>query len=90
VISDAHEDIHRLAVSGVLSPTWQRYRVHFVRNALAHAGKPPRRVVSVFVGTDFAQDDEVAAKAQWRQYAGQLRLRVPKLAGFRDSAETDV
>jgi len=89
VISDAHEGI-KAAVSRVLSATWQRCRVHFMRNALAHAGKSQRRVVSAFVGTAFAQDDEPAAKAQWRQVADQLRPRVPKLASFMDQAETDV
>jgi len=61
-----------------------------MRNALAHAGKTQRRVVSAFVGTAFAQDDEPAAKAQWRQVADQLRPRVPKLAALLDEAETDV
>ena len=89
VISDAHEGI-KAAVSRVLSCTWQRCRVHFMRNALAHAGKTQRRVVSAFVGTAFAQDDEAAARAQWRQVADQLRPRVPRLAGFMDTAETDV
>ena len=89
VISDAHEGI-KAAVSRVLSCTWQRCRVHFMRNALAHAGKTQRRVVSAFVGTAFAQDDEAAARAQWRQVADQLRPRVAKLAGFMDAAQTDV
>ena len=89
VISDAHEGI-KAAVSRVLSATWQRCRVHFMRNALVHAGKTQRRVVSAFVGTAFAQDDEATAKAQWRQVADQLRPRVPKLAAFMDQAETDV
>lgn len=43
VVSDAHEDI-KAAVSKVLPATWQGCRVHFVRNALAHAGKNGRRV----------------------------------------------
>jgi transposase-like protein len=89
VISDAHEGL-KAAVSKVLCATWQRCRVHFMRNALAHAGKTQRRVVSAFVGTAFAQDDEAAAKAQWRQVADQLRPRVPKLASFMDQAESDV
>jgi transposase-like protein len=89
VISDAHEGI-KAAVSRVLSATWQRCRVHFMRNALVHAGKTQRRVVSAFVGTAFAQDDEATAKTQWRQVADQLRPRVPKLAAFMDQAETDV
>ena len=38
VISDAHEGI-KAAVSKVLCASWQRCRVHFMRNVLAHAGK---------------------------------------------------
>jgi putative transposase len=89
VISDAHEGI-KAAVSKVLSASWQRCRVHFMRNVLAHAGKQGRRVVAAFIGTAFAQDDAGAAKAQWRQVADQLRPRVPKLAALMDEAETDV
>ena len=61
-----------------------------MRNALAHAGKSGRRVVSAFIATAFAQDDADAAKAQWRRVADQLRPKLPKLAGFLDQAETDV
>jgi len=89
VISDAHEGI-KAAVTRVFCATWQRCRVHFMRNALVHAGKSQRRVVSAFVGTAFAQDDEASAKAQWRQVADQLRPKVPKLAAFMDQSEADV
>jgi transposase-like protein len=43
VISDAHEGI-KAAVSKILTATWQRCRVHFMRNVLAHAGRSGRRV----------------------------------------------
>jgi transposase-like protein len=89
VISDAHEGI-KAAVSKVLSTTWQRCRVHFMRNALAHAGKSGRRVVSAFMATAFAQDTPEAAKQQWRQVADQLRPKLPKLSTLMDQAETDV
>ena len=73
VVSDAHEGI-KAAVSKVLCATWQRCRVHFMRNVLAHAGKSGRRVVSAFIGTAFAQDDAKAASTQWRQVrSGQVR-----------------
>ena len=61
-----------------------------MRNALAHAGKSGRRVVSAFIATAFAQDDAEAAKAQWRRVADQLRPKLPKLAAFLDQAESDV
>jgi putative transposase len=80
----------KATVAKVLNATWQRCRVHFMRNALAHAGKSGRRVVSAFIATAFAQDDAEAARAQWRKVADQLRPKLPKLAGFLDEAETDV
>jgi transposase-like protein len=89
VVSDAHEGI-KTAISKVLNATWQRCRVHFMRNALAHAGKSGRRVVSAFIGTAFAQDDAEAASLQWRRVADQLRPKLQKLADFLDQAETDV
>ena len=89
VISDAHEGI-KAAVAKLMNATWQRCRVHTMRNALAHAGKSSRRVVSAFMATAFAQDSADAAKAQWRRVADQLRPKLPKLAAFMDEAETDV
>lgn len=89
VISDAHEGI-KAAVSKLLCASWQRCRVHFMRNALAHAGKSGRRVVSAFIGTAFAQETPEAASQQWRSVADQMRSKLPKLAGLMDDAEADV
>jgi transposase-like protein len=89
VISDAHEGL-KAAVTKVLRATWQRCRVHFARNALAHAGKTQRRIVSAWIGTAYAQEDAAAAHAQWRTVADQLRPKVPKLAALMDAAEEDV
>lgn len=89
VISDDHAGI-KAAVSKVLTASWQRCRVHFMRNVLAHAGKSGRRVVSAFIATAFAQNDPQAARQQWRHVADQLRSSVPKLAALMDQAEADV
>ena len=89
VISDAHEGI-KAAVAKVMHASWQRCRVHFMRNVSAHAGKSARRVVTAFMSAAFAQDDAPSAKAQWRRVADQLRPKLPKLAGLLDEAETDV
>ena len=89
VISDAHEGI-KAAVAKLMNATWQRCRVHTMRNALAHAGKSSRRVVSAFMATAFAQASAEAAKTQWRRVADQLRPKLPRLAGFMDEAEDDV
>jgi len=89
VISDAHEGL-KAAVAKVLHASWQRCRVHFMRNVLAHAGKQGRRVVAAFIATAFAQEDAEMARLQWRQVADQLRPKVAKLAALMDEAEADV
>ena len=89
VVSDAHEGL-KAAVAKVLRATWQRCRVHFARNALAHAGKSQRRLVSAWIGTAYAEPDAEGARRQWRTVADQLRPKVPKLATLMDAAEEDV
>ena len=78
LISDDHKGL-KAAATRILGATWQRCRVHFARNLLAHAGRQGRRVVSAFLATAFAQED-----------ADQLRPKVPKLAVLMDEAEHDV
>lgn len=89
VISDAHEGL-KAAATKVLGATAQRCRVHFMRNALAHAGKSGRQVVSALIATAFAQADAEAARQQWRRVADQFRPKMPKLAALMDDAEADV
>ena len=89
VISDAHVGI-KAAVAKVLKSTWQRCRVHFLRNALAHAGKGQRQMVLALINTVFAQDSHETAITQWRTVADQVRTKFPKLGTLMDEAESDV
>ena len=89
VISDAHVGL-KAAIAKVFKATWQRCRVHFMRNALAHAGKGQRQMVLALINTVFAQETAEAASAQWRAVADQLREKFPKLSAMLDEAEGDV
>jgi transposase-like protein len=89
VISDAHEGL-KAAIAKVLKASWQRCRVHFLRNALAYANKSQRQMVFALINTIFAQDTAEAAHAQWRVVVEQLRGKFPKLAAMMDDAEYDV
>jgi transposase-like protein len=89
VISDAHEGL-KAAIARVLNATWQRCRVHFMRNLLAHAGRNGRRLAAAFIGTIFAQEDKSTARIQWRKVVNQMKPSLPKLAAFMDEAENDV
>jgi putative transposase len=89
VISDAHEGL-KAAIAKVLKASWQRCRVHFLRNALAYANKSQRQMVFALINTIFAQESTEAAHAQWRVVVEQLRAKFAKLAAMMDDAEYDV
>jgi putative transposase len=89
VISDSHVGL-KAAIAKVLKAAWQRCRVHFMRNALAHAGKGQRQMVLALINTVFAQETAEAAHEQWRTVADQLREKFPKLSVMLDGSEEDV
>jgi putative transposase len=89
VISDAHEGL-KAAIQRVLGATWQRCRVHFMRNALAHVPKGQHTMVAAAIRQAFLQPDHASAEQIWRQVADQMRSRWPKLAALMDEAEPDV
>ena len=89
VISDAHQGL-KAAVAKVLGATWEHCRVHFMRNALAHARKGQREMVAAAIRTAFFQKDADTATRQWRQIADSLRPRSEMLAKLMDDTEPDV
>ncbi|MBD5635633.1 MAG: IS256 family transposase [Candidatus Eremiobacteraeota bacterium] len=89
VISDAHLGL-KAAIAKVFNATWQRCRVHFMRNALGYANKGQRQMVLALINTAFAQETAEAAHEQWRVVADHFRAKVPKLAALLDEAENDV
>ena len=89
VISDAHEGL-KAAITRVLGATWQRCRVHAMRNALAYVPKGQHTMVAAAIRQAFIQPDHDNAVQTWRHVADQLRARWPKLGAFMDDAEADV
>ena len=90
VISDAHEGI-RKALGTVLSgASWQRCRVHFMRNLLATIPHSAREPVAAIVRTVFAQPDLATAMAQLHKVVDGLRPRFPQAAALLDEAAEDI
>lgn len=89
VISDAHTGL-KAAIRRVFDATWQRCRVHWMRNALAHVPKGQHTVVSAAIRQAFNQPDQKGAVEVWRHVADQLRPRWPKLATLMEESEVDV
>jgi transposase-like protein len=90
VVSDAHEGL-KAALAGVFSgATWQRCRVHFLRNLLARVPQRDKAVVAATVRTIFAQPDRQAAGDQLREVARLLQSRWPAAGQLLLAAEDDV
>ena len=89
VISDAHTGL-KAAIARVFDATWQRCRVHWMRNALAHVPRSQHTVVAAAIRQAFGQPDRVQAGETWRHVADQVRARWPKLAVLMQEAEHDV
>ena len=89
VVADDHKGL-RAAASKVFHATQQRCRVHWMRNALAHAGPKQRPAVVALLKTIFAQESAEAARDQWGKVADALREKYPKLAAMMDESRDDV
>src|ERR687883_1485681 len=77
VISDAHEGLKQ-AIAKVMGATWQRCRVHWMRNALAHVPKGQQTVVAAALRQAFFQADQATARQVWRRHAHQPPPRWPQ------------
>jgi transposase-like protein len=90
VISDAHPGLKGAIAAVLQGASWQRCRVHFVRNALRHVPKSAAPMVAATIRTVFAQPDPTSAREQWRRVADGVRPRYARLADLLDEAEPDV
>ncbi len=89
VISDAHEGL-KAAICRVFSASWQRCRVHWMRNALSYVPKAQQSMAAAALRQAFIQPDRAGAAQALRHVADQLRGKCPKLGAFIDDSETDV
>jgi transposase-like protein len=89
VVADDHKGL-RASARRVFNATHQRCRVHWMRNALAHAPAKSRTAVAAMLKTIFAQDTKADAQAQWDAVADALREKTPKLGAMMDASRDDV
>jgi putative transposase len=90
VISDAHAGL-KAAIRRVLQGvSWQRCRVHAMRNLLSVARHHHRQVIAALIRTIFVQPDRDAATAQLRSVVDQLQPLAPDVAARLEAMETDL
>jgi putative transposase len=90
VISDAHEGLKQAIAEVLTGASWQRCRVHFMRNLLALVPKKAQTVTAAWVRTIFAQPDQASARDQLDKVARALESKLPRVSQLLRDAEADV
>jgi putative transposase len=90
VISDAHEGLRQAIAKVLAGTTWQRCRVHFMRNLLSTVPKQAQDAVAAIVRSIFSQPDHASAMTQLREVARMLSDRFPQATELLEEASEDV
>jgi putative transposase len=90
VTSDAHVGLREAIRATLLGATWQRCKVHLMRDVLAHVPKTAQGMVAAFARTIWAQPDAVTTHAQLGRIAEHLGTSFPRAAATLLAAEEDV
>jgi putative transposase len=90
VISDHHLGL-KAAISAVfVGSSWQRCRVHWMRNVLARVPKASAEMVAASIRTIFAQPDAPHVRSQLTEIAGMLRAQFPDVAAMLVDTSEDL
>ena len=90
VVSDAHEGLRQAIAKVLHEASWQRCRVHFMRNLLSVVPRTAQETVAAIVRTVFSQPDHASAMAQLRDVVKMLEPRFPEAAALLEHAAEDV
>lgn len=89
-ISDAQPGLKQAIGEVFVGASWQRCRVHFMRNVLARVPKTAQPMVAATVRTVFQQLDRAAAQAQLRQVVAAFEARFPAVVRLLVEAEEEI
>ena len=90
-ISDAHSGLKKAIATVMVGASWQRCRVHTMRNLLSHVSKTAQPVVAAMLRSIFVQPDKASARRQLREVADKLEeIRCNRAAELLLDAESDV
>lgn len=90
VISDAHAGLKAAVAQQFTGSSWQRCRVHFMRNLHGVVAAKHAPAVTAAIKTVFAHTEPAEVAAQWDQVADTLEPTFPKVAAMMAQAKTDV
>ncbi|MCG3777303.1 MAG: hypothetical protein JW395_4181 [Nitrospira sp.] len=90
VISDAHSGLKHAIAAVLIGTSWQRCRVHFMRNVLAVVPRGNAEMVAAAIRTIFAQPDASHVHEQFDAIAGMLGRQLPKVEAMMQDAKEDL
>jgi putative transposase len=90
VVSDAHAGLVKAIGRCFQGASWQRCRVHAMRNLLSAARHQHRAMIAALIRTIFAQPDHDTASDQLRAVVDQLAPYAPAVAERLQAMETDL
>lgn len=90
VISDAHTGLKKAIGTVFQGASWQRCRVHFMRNVLSVVPKGSQEMVASIIRTIFAQPDPEHVQKQFDEVTTMLARSHPKVAAMLSGAEADL
>jgi putative transposase len=90
VISDAHEGLKKAIAGGFQGATWQRCRVHFLRNVGSCVPRSAQGMVLAAVRTIFTQKDQASARKALHETATMLEAKFPQVTERLREAEEDL
>lgn len=89
-ISDAHEGLRQAIQTALIGASWQRCRVHVMRNVLSPVPRRSQGMVSAIIKTIFAQENHQEATQQATVVVMELKERFPKAMEVLERALDDV
>jgi len=90
VISDHHLGLKSAIAATFLGSSWQRCRVHFMRNVLAKVPKASAEMVAAAIRTIFAQPDATHVHRQLDEIAAMLAKQFPEVAAMLHESCADL
>jgi len=89
-MSDAHSGLKKAIGTVFQGASWQRCRVHFMRNVLSIVPKGSQDMVASIIRTIFAQPDREHIQKQFAEVTTMLARSHPKVAAMLDDARPDL
>lgn len=86
VMSDAHTGLKKAIDTVFQGASWQRCRVHFMRNVLAVVPKGSQDMAASVIRTVFAQPDSEHIEKQFTEVVAMLGRSHPKVAAMLEDA----